>query len=239
MIKKILEKESFEPSVMGLFINPFFIARRGLLKGIKKYSSLLSGKILDVGCGTKPYEHYFKGTEYVGLEIDTTINKAVKKADFFYDGSVFPFKDNEFDSLITNQVLEHVFNPNEFLKEINRVLKPGGKFLVTVPFVWDEHEQPYDYARYSSFGIRFLLEKHGFKVIDQYKCNADFSIIGQLINAYLYKIVRPIPLLKQLTTLLVMPFFSIGGIILGKIFPGNPDLYLDNILLAEKLSDIK
>ena len=56
-----------------------------------------------------------------------------------------------------NQVLEHVFNPDDFVREIARVLKPGGALLLTVPFVWNEHEQPYDYARYSSFGLRAFL----------------------------------------------------------------------------------
>jgi SAM-dependent methyltransferase len=66
-------------------------------------------------------------------------------------------------------VLEHVFNPDDFLNEVNRVLKPSGKLLLTVPFVWDEHEQPYDYARYSSFGLRSLLEKHGFSIVKHEK----------------------------------------------------------------------
>src|SRR3546814_6951319 len=54
--------------------------------------------------------------------------------------------------------------------------------LLTVPFVWDEHEQPYDYARYSTFGLKSLLERNGFNVLTQKKLLADSSILFQLIN---------------------------------------------------------
>jgi len=89
---------------------------------------------------------------------------------------------------LCNQVLEHVFNPDAFLSEIYRVLKRDGKLLLTVPFVWDEHEQPSDYARYSSFGLKALLEKNGFRIIQHERIGADASILFQLINAYLYTV---------------------------------------------------
>src|SRR3989339_748075 len=135
-IENIVAKEQFEPSFIGLFLNPFFIARRGLLKSIKELGIDIKGRTLDVGCGTKPYEKYFNSSEYVGLEIETTIHREVTKADYFYDGGKFPFNNNEFDSVVTNQVFEHVFYPDGFLFEINRVLKKDGILLMTVPFVW-------------------------------------------------------------------------------------------------------
>ena len=58
-IKNLIIKNQFEPSLIGLFVNPFFIARRGLLKSIKELGSDITGRTLDVGCGTKPYEKYF------------------------------------------------------------------------------------------------------------------------------------------------------------------------------------
>src|SRR3990172_12434356 len=193
VIENIVVKEQSEPTFIGLFLNPFFIARRGLLKSIKELGIDIKGKTLDVGCGTKPYEKYFNSSEYIGLEIETTMNREIKQADYFYDGKKFPFSNSEFDSIVTNQVLEHVFNPDEFLSEINRVLKTNGKLLLTVPFVWDEHEQPYDYARYSSFGLRALLEKQGLKVLQHKKLGTDASIHFQLANAYLYKVTQGLP----------------------------------------------
>ena len=237
-IKNLVIKNQFEPSFIGVFLNPFFIARRGLLKSIKEIGHEITGRTLDVGCGTKPYKKYFNFSEYVGLEIETTLNRELKKADYFYDGKKFPFGNAEFESIVTNQVLEHVFNPDEFLSEINRVLKINGKLLLTVPFVWDEHEQPYDYARYSSFGLKALLEKHGFEIIKHHKSVNDFKVIFQLVNAYLYKITERIPLVRQLTTVTFCAIINFLGIIISSILPKNNDLYLDNIILARKLNDI-
>lgn len=237
-LKKVIRKEQFEPGLIGLIVNPFYIARKGLLKGIKALGKNINGKTLDVGCGTKPYQKYFSASEYIGLEIDSTVHREVTKADFFYDGKTFPFNNNEFDSIVTNQVFEHVFNPDNFLSEINRVLKKDGLLLMTVPFVWDEHEQPFDFARYSSFGIKSLLERNGFIIIKQKKISPDFSVIVQLINAYIYKITIKIGLVRKLATLLIMFPLNVLGVITSKILPSNNDLYLDNIILAKKINDL-
>ena len=140
------------------------------------------------------------------------------------------FKDKKFDSIVTNQVLEHVFTPNEFLSEINRVLKKDGKLLLTVPFVWDEHEQPYDYARYSSFGLAHLFDHHGFEIIQSKKSVNDFRIFAQLLNAYIYKTTQKNKVIRQLFTLFVMSIITIIGI------EGiNNDLFdADMILIADK-----
>jgi len=234
-INQILANEQFYPSWLGLFVNPFYFARKGLYENIRDLSPSITGKILDVGCGTKPYQKLFSSSEYIGLEIDSDENRKNKNADYFYDGEKFPFPDHEFDSVIINEVLEHIFNPDTFLTEVYRVLKNQGKLLITVPFVWDEHEQPYDYARYSSFGLKYLVEKHGFVTIEHRKSMADIRIIFQLINAYLYKItVTNKRLIDLLITIVIMSPFNILGELLALILPKNEDLYLDNIVLLEK-----
>ncbi|WP_348343980.1 class I SAM-dependent methyltransferase [Ignavibacterium sp.] len=220
---------------MGTLINPFYIARKGLAKHIRELSPEISGKILDVGCGTKPYKNFFKFSEYIGLEYDTGIDLYKKSADYFYDGKKFPFNAETFDSIICNQVLEHVFEPEDFLKEIFRVLKPHGKLLITVPFVWDEHEQPFDYARYSSFGLKYLLEKCGFRIIKHKKSINNISVIFQLLSDYFYKISNKQKLFKWVTIVFIIFPLNLIGIILGIILPNNNDLFLDNIILAEKL----
>lgn len=237
-MKKLIEKELFDPSILGIFINPFYIARKGLLNNIRSLGNNISGKTLDVGCGTKPYEKYFNATEYIGLEIETTINRENKKADFFYDGNKFPFQNNEFNSIVINQVFEHVFNPSNFLSEVNRVLKLNGILLLTVPFVWDEHEQPYDFARYSSFGINFYLEQYGFKIEKNIKSINDVRVFAQLINGYLYKKTLKIKFLRQITTIFLMSIITIVGNLLAMVLPENDDLYLDNIVLARKIKNV-
>lgn len=235
-LKAIYHRQMFFPGWLGIFVNPFYFARSGLRDAMTELAPMLSGRLLDVGCGSKPYRSLFAVDAYVGLDIDSEVTRKSGIADQLYDGGRFPFSDAEFDSILCNQVLEHVFNPDEFLGEINRVLKTGGKLLLTVPFVWDEHEQPYDYARYSSFGLRALLEKQGFRIIRHKKLGANASILFQLANAYLYKITQDFPRpVKLLFTASVMAFINLVGLVAGKLLPDNPDLFLDHVVLAEKV----
>ncbi len=199
----------------------------------------MRGQLLDVGCGSKPYQNLFLNVDrYIGLEFDKPESRAANYADFFYDGNHFPFNDASYDVVLSNQVLEHVFNPDEFLKEILRILKPEGKLLLSVPFVWDEHLQPLDYARYSSFGLRSLLERHGFVVEELRKMNADVRVIFQMINVYLYKILlTPNGKINLLLCAIFMAPFTLLGILLSKVLPANPDLFLSQIVLARKKTE--
>jgi SAM-dependent methyltransferase len=232
---RAIQAQQFHPTFIGLFVNPFYHARRGLRNAISEIAPRLTGRLLDVGCGRRPYEALFAVSEYIGLELDTVENRTRGHADVFYDGERLPFPNDSFDSVLCNQVLEHVFRPDPFLSEIRRVLKRGGSLLMTVPFVWDEHEQPHDYARYSSFGLKHLLEKNGFQIQHHRKINADVRVLCQLINAYLYKAFwSENPILKVLCCALLMAPFNILGGLLHPILPKNPDLYLDQLVLAQR-----
>jgi SAM-dependent methyltransferase len=234
-LKSAYRQQMFDPTWVGIFVNPFYFARKGLLDAIVGQATTLSGNLLDVGCGSKPYRSYLRVDSYAGLDIDNETNRSRGYADFFYDGKVFPFEDNKFDSILCSQVLEHVFNPDDFLKEVFRVLKPGGKLLLTVPFVWDEHEQPYDFARYSSFGLRHLLTKQGFQITVQLKLGGDVSTLFQLFNAYLYKVSVKFPRPFLWTfTVVVMGAVNLMGILASYVLPKNLDLYLDNLIVAKK-----
>ncbi|MCF6158626.1 MAG: class I SAM-dependent methyltransferase [wastewater metagenome] len=234
-LKESIKKEQFGPSIFGLFLAPFYFARKGLFENISSLAKYINGRVLDVGCGQKPYEKLFNSSQYIGLELDTFENRKNKKADYFYDGKTFPFRNNEFDSIIVNEVFEHVFNPVEFLNEIYRVLKPGGTLLMTVPFVWDEHEQPNDFARYTSFGLRYILKKSGFEIIEYRKSIYDIRVIFQLLNSYIYKKIATKNVYANLAiTIFFISPFNILGELLSKVLPRNEGLYLDSVILLRK-----
>ncbi len=236
-LKALYRHQMFSPGWPGIFVNPFYFARAGLRDAITGMAPQLSGRLLDVGCGTKPYRSLLTVDEYIGLDIDCEASRERGTADCFYGGVSFPFGDGAFDCILCSQVLEHVFTPNEFVGEIARVLKPGGKLLLTVPFVWDEHEQPNDYARYTSFGLRALLEGNGLKVLQHRKLGADASILFQLANAYLFKVSQGMPrAIKLLMTVTLMAAINLLGLLARRLLPCNPDLFLDHAVLAEKVS---
>lgn len=236
-LRKWQRQQMFDPGPLGVFVNPFYLARSALCEAIRESVPQVHGRLLDVGCGTQPYRPLFQVSEYVGLEIDTPEARARGVADVYYDGGPFPFDPDSFDTVLCNQVLEHVFEPESFLAEIRRVLRPGGRLLLTVPFVWDEHEQPWDYARYSSFGLASLLERNGFRVHSHRKLRTDASTLFQLGNSYLFKVTRGWPrMLDRLFTATVMATLSTLGVMAARLLPDNPDLYLDHVVLAECLA---
>jgi SAM-dependent methyltransferase len=231
----LYRRQQFNPGPLALLINPFFLARRRLWRAVASWAPQLRGQLLDVGCGIKPYRALFTVDRYVGLDVDSETTRRLGSADVLYAGGRFPFDDASFDAVLCNQVLEHIFEPDAFLQEIRRVLRPGGKLLLTVPFVWDEHEQPFDYARYSSFGLKALLQRNGLTVQQQQKLLDDASTLFQLLNAYVFKVLRtrhaPVNLL--MTAVLLAPISALGWL-LGSLSPRNPDLFLDQIVLAER-----
>lgn len=229
-LKSYYRLSLFRPTWLGLFTNPFYLSRIALYKAMEN-TNTSADKILDVGCGQKPYEHLFTCQSYVGVEYDTPLSRQHSKAEYFYDGRNLPFQNESFDLVLCNQVLEHVFNPDTFLKELNRVLVPGGRIILTVPFVWDEHEQPNDFGRYTSFGLSHLMRENGFDVIYLKKLNSGLRGIFQLISGLIYKSV---PYKAHFFLLPFTAFFNILGV-LSVILPiKNNDLYLDNFFVGKK-----
>ena len=223
------------PGPLGLLINPFYFARKGLAQGIGRIAHHVTGIALDVGCGIKPYRDLYPTKAYIGMEVFPAATGSKDHADLLYDGRRFPIADASIDSVVLNQVLEHVFHPEELLTEIHRVLTDDGILLVTVPFLWDEHEQPHDYARYTSFGLKYLVERHGFQVIEQHKSTSGAHAVTQLLTGYLFKLIAGTPrVLRPPAMLILIAPFNLLGALAAPLLPRNTDLYLDNIVVARK-----
>ena len=234
-LKQIFKKQQFLPTYLGLIINPFYIIRKGLYRGIKKNSKHIEGKLLDFGCGNKPYESLFNVTEYIGLDIGDSGFPDKKSAEVIYDGKKIPFDDNFFDSILASEVMEHVFNPDQVLKELNRVLKKDGKILITAPFAWFEHEIPYDYARYSSFGLKDLLTRNGFKIITTEKTTSYFETVVQLFIAYLFNIVFPKNVYLQYILHILITFpLQLILLFLSNFLPSSDKLFCNLVIVAKK-----
>lgn len=232
------QKEQFQPGWLGLLVNPFFFARRGLMRELRDLLPELQGEVIDVGCGRMPYRALVPAARYIGVDVDTPVTRELAVADVFYDGRTLPFADTSFDGALCSQVLEHVFEPEPFLREIRRVLRPGGRMLLTVPFVWDEHEQPHDFARYSSFGLRALLERNGFEVVQQRKSVADARALAQLASGWLFKATRTrVKALNLLAQLGLIAPVNVMGAMAGALLPRNEDFFLDNVVLARRRPD--
>ena len=237
-IIRYLRKQSFQPGFPAIFLNPFYFIRRSLFLYIRKLAPRLSGRLLDFGCGRKPYENLFNVDEYIGIDMEQTGHEHKNsKIDVYYDGKNIPFPDESFDSVFCSEVFEHVFNLDEIITEIRRVMKPGGKILITVPFLWNEHEVPYDFGRYSSYGIKYLLEKHEFEILDLQKSGNFARVNCQMTALYFYSIIDvKNPALNFLLRMLFIIPINILGSLFMPLLPKNSTLYFNNVVLATKKS---
>ena len=232
---KTISKD-FNPS----FTSHAYLLRHALLKGVTKYApQMKGGQLLDVGCGSKPYKSLFNVTRYVGIDIENPAHPhANEQVDLFYDGLRLPSVDGYFDHVLMTEVFEHVFNPTELLKEINRALKPGGLFLLTVPFCISEHEAPVDFGRYTCFGLSHILRENGFEVVALEKIGDSFQAISCLIQAYIAIHITPqlkkIPIVGWAFDKACGLIFNLSALMLGKILPRGNELYMNNIVLCKK-----
>lgn len=163
-----MKNEFISPKFSLKFIDRYY-HRKSLFMALSKSLSEMNGQLLDVGCGKMPYrEHIMKNSkvkEYVGLEIDAALDYGgERKPDVFWDGIKMPLESNSFDSAMAGEVFEHCPDLDLILKEIARVLKPGGTLYFTVPFLWTFHESPHDECRYTPFHLRSAFEKNGFEI---------------------------------------------------------------------------
>jgi len=157
---------------------------RTLRDAMTKAASCAHGRLLDVGCGDKPWKQTFAPhvTEHVGLE-RTGVRQS--RADVFYDGGRMPFADAEFDTVLSNQVLEHVPDPRVLWADMVRVLRPGGTLVVTVPFSFRLHAEPEDYWRFTSYALRRLCEESGLAIEVLEPRGGLWLVIGHKLAAFL------------------------------------------------------
>ncbi len=128
-----------------------------LIKELNKKRGTFNS-VLDVGCGDKVFSKYVDCNNYIGIEVNESGHEAKKIADHFFDGVNIPFEKDTFDLILCLNVLEHALEPIDLLLEMKRVLKPSGAILICIPFLIAEHEEPFDFRRYTSFGISKLAK---------------------------------------------------------------------------------
>ena len=166
--------------------DPHYIHYYFLIRDIKEaIANYAKGNFLDLGCGNKPYESLYKPftTTQTGCDV---VQSDDNRVDVLCPVTDLKFENNQFDTVLCTQVLEHVFEHDRMMKEAFRVLKPGGHIILTVPFAWELHEEPYDFFRYTKHALKELFEQTGFE-IDYIKPNGGkWAAIYQLRTNMMY-----------------------------------------------------
>ena len=142
------------------------------------------GSVLDVGCaGGAAAAQLAPECAYVGVDFPATANDLyATRPQIFADGAWLPFTDDSFDTVLLLEVLEHVTEPERVLSEAARVLKPGGRMLFSMPFLYPVHDAPHDYRRYTEYGLRHAFERAGLLVERMEPRQRGLEAVGLLAN---------------------------------------------------------
>lgn len=145
---------------------------------LERAATTSSLRILDLGCGTSPYRQLFPNCDYRRADLEGTPN-----IDYTLDvPETIP--SDFFDVVLSTQVLEHVREPDQYLRLALRVLKPDGKLVLTTHGMFEEHACPEDYYRWTALGLGYVLEKCGFSNIRSWKVTTQQRASAFLIMRY-------------------------------------------------------
>ena len=153
------------PEATALFVSQAPLQRGAIAERVRTAAAGLpdGARVLDAGAGDAPYRELFAHCDYLTQDWPSSPHAGGRGADVVADLRDLPLADGEFDFVVCTEVLEHLAEPAEALRELRRVLRPGGGLLITVPFVIELHEEPYDFFRYTPHALRHLLTDAGFE----------------------------------------------------------------------------
>lgn len=175
----------FSPAMLGLYST--------LAPRIERHAS---GKLLDAGCGTMPFRPLAMRTvaSYQALDAE----RRTEGVDLIGDvQAMVSVPDATFDTVLCSEVLEHVPRPSAAIREFARVLLPGGTLLLTVPYLSRLHEEPHDYFRFTSYGLRVLLDDAGFDAMEIATTGSVLSFLGHQFSSIAVCAVWHIPVVRD------------------------------------------
>lgn len=134
--------------------------------------------VLDLGCGNSPYAQFFPAR--IALDV---VRRQNSRIDVLGDICHLPFKANSLSNVLATEVLEHIKDPQRAVDEIERILKPGGKLVLTTRFVFPLHDVPNDFYRFTKYGLRHLLRGWtGVEIMHEAGSIETFAILVQRIS---------------------------------------------------------
>jgi SAM-dependent methyltransferase len=163
-----------------------YLHMHDLIRDITANSDYACGRLLDVGCGNRPYEPLLRGVaDYIGIDVNHQTGRPTVSGLAY----ALPFAARSFDTVFSTQTLEHVEEPHLAVTEMARVLRPSGYLILTAPQTWRLHEKPYDFFRYTRFGLQYLMEHNGLRVVRMLPQGGAWATVGQIVNNAVHQLV--------------------------------------------------
>ena len=136
--------------------------------------------VLDAGAGEGGHAEYFSRSRYVAVDLGVGNGSwDYSKLSAVADIADLPFAEATFDAVLQVVVLEHVPRPDKAVREMARVLRRGGRALIVVPLSWEVHQAPHDYFRYTSHGLRWLIERAGLTAVSLEPIGGFFTLLAR------------------------------------------------------------
>jgi len=164
MVRRLKKRLGF---LSGTPLHPQWLAGGGRRKLINQLNGISQGAVvLDIGCSNKwPKKHLPPEASYIGLDYLPTASEWYgTKPDVYADGSVLPIAIGTVDVVLLFDVFEHIAETERLMGEIHRILKPGGRLMMQVPFLYPLHDEPRDYIRLTRWGLEKLAMKYEFQI---------------------------------------------------------------------------
>lgn len=205
---------------------------------IEAHCSEFRGVLIDLGCGERPYEAYLRRhcDVYVGLDWGNSPHHRV--ADVLADlNEDFPLRGDVADTVVSFSVMEHLREPGVFLREAARIMRPGAKLILQVPFMWRVHEAPYDFFRYTRFGLEYMLRKAGLVDIVVEPTTGFWVMWTLKFNYQLIRLIGGPRLLRTIVRLCLKPVFWMNqhvAIGLDRVWPESFEETAGYFVVARK-----
>lgn len=183
-------------------------------KWIARFSHLYRGDLYDLGCGEMPFKSWLLGyaNNYIGVDWSSSPHEL--KADIFADlNKPLQIESAVADTVMSLSVMEHLREPQVFLNEAFRILKPGGAMILQVPFMWGIHEEPYDYYRYTQYGLEHLFRKAGFTEVTIYPQTGFWVMWTLKFNYQSTRIIRGSWLVRKVIGLLMRGIWMVDQLV--------------------------
>jgi SAM-dependent methyltransferase len=214
------------------------ISDRLRIDALERRVRLVQGDLLDVGCGLRPYEPLFRHRVRRWIGLDRPQSAAGRPlANIFADTLALPIRDGAFDTVLCTQVLEHVRDPALLLREVARVLRAGGRIILTAPQTNPLHEEPDDYFRFTRYGLVHLAEQAGLAVIHVEPTSGAIATVAQQVVWHLAPLNR-LPKIGPRAYATVIAPLQWSALWLDQLamqyWDGGKESTIDYLLVAEK-----
>lgn len=213
-IKNISARFAF---LKGTFFHPQWFAHRQEKEMFTLIGRETGARVLDIGCADQRINTFLpEDRAYIGLDYYSIATKWYGTRPTIYgDAHALPFADNKFESVLLLDVLEHLSTPEMCLAEVGRVLTAGGNLFLKVPFLYPIHDAPFDFHRWTRFGLTQLAQRHGLQVVSELHIGEPVETAALLTNIAWSKVV--LRWVRSGNPLMVLGLLLAPGIVLTNL----------------------